>query len=168
MPPRPPAARDSMLPQPPLTSVTCSTAGLNAGLNRIRHAMYGCTEAAKISAYKALVRPHLEYACAVWSPYTTQDIVLLESVQHRAARWIRSFWDSSVNKWSKSSIVCVHELGWPSLEVRRKYISIWTMYSIFHKRTAIDFSKYLHFNTLPTKSHSLPLNLVCSTINIYR
>ena len=64
--------------------------------------MYGCTQAAKISAYKALVRPHLEYACAVWSPYMTHDIGLLESVQHRAVCWIKRFWDSPANKYSKS------------------------------------------------------------------
>jgi len=50
-------------------------------LNHIRCAMYGCIQAAKISAYKALVRPHLEYACSIWSPYMTHDISLLESVQ---------------------------------------------------------------------------------------
>ena len=137
-------------------------------LNRIRRAMFGCTQAAKIGAYKALVRPHLEYACAVWSPYAAQDISLLESVQHRAAHWIKSFWDSSTNKWSKSSINFVNELGWPSLKARRDYISIWTLYSIFHKRIAIDFSKYFQFNTLSTRSHSLTLNLVCSTINTFR
>jgi len=64
----------------------------------IRRAMYSCTQAAKIRAYKALVRPHLEYACAVWSPYMTHDISLLESVRNRAAHWIKSFWDASANK----------------------------------------------------------------------
>ena len=44
-------------------------------------AMCGCTPAAKISVYKGLVRPHLEYACVVWSPYTSQDIVLLDRSQ---------------------------------------------------------------------------------------
>jgi len=34
-------------------------------LNHLHHAMYGCTPAAKSSAYKALVRPYLEYACEV-------------------------------------------------------------------------------------------------------
>ena len=137
-------------------------------LNCIHRAMYGCIQAAKISAYKAHVRPHLKYACAVWSPYTTHDIGLLELVQHRAACWIKSFWDSSANKWSKSSIVCVDELGWPSFKARRIFISIWTLYSIFYKQTAIDFSKYFHFNRLTTRSHSLTLNLVSSTINAFR
>ena len=37
----------------------------------------------------ALVRPYLEYACAVWAPYTIHDIDLLETVQNRAAHWIK-------------------------------------------------------------------------------
>ena len=51
-------------------------------LNHIRRAMYGCTQAAKVNAYKSLVRPHLEYACTFWSPYMTKDISLLESGLH--------------------------------------------------------------------------------------
>ena len=60
-------------------------------LNRLHCAMYDCTPAAKISAYKVLVRPYLEYACAVWSPFTIHDNTLLESLQNRAACLIRSF-----------------------------------------------------------------------------
>ena len=82
-------------------------------LNCIRFAMYGCIQAAKISAYKALVRPHLEYACAVWPPYMTPDIGLLALVQHRAARWIKSFWDSSADKMIQ--IYCLCQLNWGGL-----------------------------------------------------
>ena len=64
-------------------------------LNRLRQTMFGCTQEAKANAYKALVRAFLEYACAVCNPYTVHDIALLESVQNRAARWIKSSWDSS-------------------------------------------------------------------------
>ena len=137
-------------------------------LNRLRHAIFGCTQQAKINAYKALVRPYLKNACAVWAPYTTNDTDLLEAVQNRAARWIKSFWDPSTYQWSKSSVTCVEELWWPSLKARRIYISIWTLYCILHKTTAIDFSRYFHFNTLPTRSHSLTLNLLSSKINAFR
>ena len=137
-------------------------------LNHTCFAMYGCTQAAKVNTYKALVRMHLEYACAVWSPNMPTDISLLESVQHRAARWILSFRDSSANKWSKSSIICVIELGWPSLKAHQECISIWTLYSIIYKKTAIDFSKHFCFNTLSTRSHSFTLSLVSSTINAFR
>ena len=80
-------------------------------LNGLHRAMYGCTQEAIISAHKALVRPYLEYACAVWAPYTAHGNDLLESVQNRAARWIKSFWDPSALRWSKSSAICVGELG---------------------------------------------------------
>ena len=36
--------------------------------------------------YKALVRPLLEYASPIWSPYTQCDVKLLESVQHKFLR----------------------------------------------------------------------------------
>ena len=42
----------------------------------------------KSTAFKTLVRPQLEYAPTVWSPYTDQAINKLESVQRRAARWV--------------------------------------------------------------------------------
>ena len=101
-------------------------------------------------------------------PYTVNDTDLLEAVQNRAAHWIKSFWDPSTYQWSKSSVTCVEELGWPSLKARRINFSIWTFYCILHKTTAIDFSRYFHFNTLPTRSHSLTLNLLSCTINAFR
>ena len=38
--------------------------------------------------YKSLVRPHVEYCTAAWSPHYTKDIQLLEKIQHRFTRMI--------------------------------------------------------------------------------
>lgn len=47
----------------------------------------GCSNAAVFSKlYTFPVRPILEYATSVWSPYLVKDIEALEEVQKRASR----------------------------------------------------------------------------------
>ena len=40
--------------------------------------------------YKALVRPHVEYANSVWSPYRKSDILAIEKIQKRATKLVIS------------------------------------------------------------------------------
>ena len=43
-----------------------------------------------IMLYKALVRPHVEYANSIWSPYKKGDIEAIEKVQKRATKLVIS------------------------------------------------------------------------------
>ena len=40
--------------------------------------------------YKALVRPHIEYANQIWSPYLKKQTEAIENVQRRATKMIPS------------------------------------------------------------------------------
>ena len=137
-------------------------------LNRLRRAMYGCYDTAKSLAYKALVRPCLEYGSTVWSPYTIKNINLLESVQRRAARWIKSRYDSTLYRWNKNTDDCLKELKWPTLASRRQYQSIIMVHSIMQKQTPINFNNHFQFNTNSTRSHPLTLQIPSSSINALR
>ena len=48
-----------------------------------------------LKLYKALIRPHLEYAGVVWDPYLVKDIVAVENVQKFALRVCSKQWNSS-------------------------------------------------------------------------
>jgi len=137
-------------------------------LNCLRRAMYGCTDRAKAMAYLTLVRPCLEYCNVVWTLYTAKNINMVESVQRRAARWIKSSFDPSTFQWSKSSIDCLRELGWPSLEQRRRYACIVMLYTILHELAPIRFADFFQLNDLSTRSHPLTIRCLPSSINAFR
>ena len=62
----------------------------NATLGFIRRNTYYCQRYVKIDAYNTYVRPILDHAAFVWSPHTATSINKLESIQRRAARYVKS------------------------------------------------------------------------------
>ena len=47
-----------------------------------------CTSHTKLQCYTTMIRPILEYANTVWSPYTKKDIAKIERVQRQSAHFI--------------------------------------------------------------------------------
>ena len=95
------------------------TAKANSKVGFLWRNLKHCPKELREQAYIALVRSVLEYACAVWDPHLRKDITSLEQVQRRAARFTTgdSGWRSSVTKMMK-------DLGWESLEYRRRNIRL--------------------------------------------
>ena len=101
-------------------------------LNFVRRNLRVTSQKVKESAYKSLVRPTLDYCCAVWNPHEAQHIHQLEMVQRRAARFV-------MNRYHNTSSVSsmLDTLGWESLMERRAKFSVTLMYKIVHSHVAI-------------------------------
>ena len=106
-------------------------------LGFIRHNLKIGNKKTKETAYKALVRPLLEYAAPVWDPYTANEIEALEKIQRRAARWV-------TNRHRQTSCVdsILEQLDWPPLHQHRKKARLEMFYKFHHGLISIN-SKYL-------------------------
>jgi len=100
----------------------------------------------KSNAYTTLVRPQVEYAAAVWDPYTEDNKYKLEMVQRRAARFV-------CNDYGRKSSVdtMVKDLGWRSLVQRRADIRLIFFYKCLNGLVAVDLSQDLVRQTVETR-----------------
>ena len=67
------------------------------------------------SLCKSPVRPILEYAAPIWSPYQIKDIDVFKKVQRRASRLALKQKLNYVDRWRL--------LKWQTLEKRREFLS---------------------------------------------
>ena len=103
----------------------------NKTLGFLKRNIKTSNKCAKLTAYKALVRPILEYGGAVWDPYTTESVNNIEKVQRRAARWITSKYDADIEEDMSA-------LGLTSLANRRKQARLSAFYKIHHGQIKIS------------------------------
>ena len=62
----------------------------NKTLGFLKRNLKQCSSSTKEKACKALARPTVEYSTSVWDCYTGKNIVQVEMVKRRAARWVLS------------------------------------------------------------------------------
>ena len=108
-----------------------------------------------------MVRPILEYASRVWSPYTKQDINILEKVQRQSARFIMGDYSScsSVSDMLK-------RLQLPSLEHHRSNASIILLYKTINNLISISSDDLVPL-TLATRGHQHRFRLIYTRISSY-
>ena len=114
-------------------------------------------------AYNSLVRPQVEYASVVWSPYTKDNINKIEKVQRRAARWV-------TNDYSSYSSVTdmLSNLGWRSLENRRTDTRLAMFYKIVYGLVAIPLPSYFEHPEVYTRHmHSLSYRQIHTSVCYY-
>ena len=85
-------------------------------LGVIRRNLNKCPTHIKGVAYTSLVRPILEYASAAWDPHSQNNIKTLERIQRQAAR----FCTNNYSREPGSVTKLLQELGWETLQTRRK------------------------------------------------
>ena len=101
--------------------------------------------------YKALIRPHLEYATVVWSPFLKKDIFLIENVQRRATKIVRSIRNLSYEERLK-------HLGLPTLKYRRERNDMIQVYKIMNGIDKLDVNTFFKMSTdTRTRGHNFKI-----------
>ena len=140
---------------------TCSRA--NRALGFIKRNVKIRSPRIKEKLYNSLVRPHVEYASAVWSPHEVKPIHQLEMVQRRAARW-------TLNRHHNTSSVkgMLEDLQWRTLEQRRTDCRLVLLFQSIHGPVQIPPTNYLQpsLNTTSRKKHNYTYQQ-CSTRTNY-
>ena len=120
-------------------------------LSLINHSFDYMDQDMFLTIYKSIVRPLLEYATCVWSPYLKKDIRKLESVQRRATKLVKNICHLNYEDRLRS-------LGLPTLEYRRDRNDMIQVYKALHGIDDIDWMSL--FTLAPsnnTRGHSFKL-----------
>ena len=110
-----------------------------------------------VKVYKMYVRPHVEFATPVWSPWLEGDITVLENVQKRFVRMI-----SGLN--GNTYIEKLKELGMLTLKSRRLYFDMIETYKYIHGYSRVDYTNWFELardsERRDTRGMSSPLNII--------
>ena len=132
-------------------------------LNLCRRNLHMCSPNIKESAYKAIVRPHLEYASAAWNPFTQHNINRIEGVQRRAARFILGNYTYGPDAHLSEEME--NTLKWHSLQHRRAIRDLQLFFKIKNELVNIPFP---HTVTLSTRNPNKFITIQALHSEVYK
>jgi ribonuclease P/MRP protein subunit RPP40 len=125
-------------------SKSVSTA--NRILGMIKRSFCYLSKDVLLKLYKSLVRSHLEYCVQAWRPYLKKDIELIEGVQRRATKLIKSLKDETYeNRFKKLHLT--------SMETRRLRGDLIEVFKMFKGMDNLDVHKFFQLTNAPTRGH---------------
>ena len=115
------------------------------------------------NAYIAMVRSNLDYCATVWNPHQKDQVMKIEMVQRRAARY-------TTNRYRNTSRVksMLDELGWDTLEHRRKNLQLTMSYKVVNNHVDIQCKEYLTPQNSKTRSSHKKFQQYSTTTNILK
>lgn len=122
-------------------STQCAEAAKKATriLGMVRRQFKNMDKECFILLYKTFIRPHLEYAIQVWSPYKRGDIECLEKVQRRATKLVFALRNCSY----EDRLV---KLGLTTLEERRRRGDLIEAYKIITGKEKVRIEDFFNFH----------------------
>ena len=116
-----------------------------------------------LNLYNTLIRPLLEYCVQAWSPHLLKDITLLENVQRRATKLVRSLKYKDYEERLK-------ELKLTKLEDRRTRGDMILTYRLLNGEEGIDYNKFftLSGGQYNLRGHSMKLVKTGERLNVRR
>ncbi len=122
-----------------------------------------------LRAYITYVRPILEYASVVWSPYFVKDILLIERVQRRYTK--RLLFYTSLKEPERSNMSYENRLAYfelQSLQTRRLIADVVFCHKIVHNLVDVNFDDFFirDHNVSLRRKHSLQLYTVFCRKNV--
>ena len=132
------------------THISNITSKANRILNLLKRHLYGCSQEVKSRAVTSLVRPHLEYSSSVWDPHFKQDILALEKIQRKGARFVTGNYS-----YRESVTTMLDTLEWPPLEQRRRYKRSVHFYKATNNLSPVVIPDYVKHSSCRTRTYEL-------------
>ena len=124
-----------------------------------------CPKNIKEQCYRTMVRPIMEYSCAIWDPLTQKDTNKIEMVQRRAARFVCGDY-----KTTSSVTAMLNNLQWDTLQQRRQRLKVIMLYRVIYGLVAIPSQPYLlpRGASTTTRGHCLRFQVPYSRVQCHQ